>query len=83
MDENTIEHLVANVKKTYNNYPKGDISNVWGLQVSCWREIIEDKGGNQYTKPNTGDTIRTQKFLSSIDHTIDVELYNKLASLVL
>jgi hypothetical protein len=46
--------LIEHVKKAYDLFPREKINNVWLTLQSCFNEIIEIYGGNDYKIPHMG-----------------------------
>jgi hypothetical protein len=52
----TIDGLIANVIRAWENYPARTLDRVWLTHMSCLNEIVECYGGNFYKIPHLGKT---------------------------
>jgi len=53
-NDNTLDGLYLSVLDAWNNYDSDTLNRMWGLQYACYRAILAQLGGNDYTPPHTG-----------------------------
>ena len=74
---NTIDELIDNVKKAYDDYDDKTLDHIWGVLFGVYNAILKDNGDNQYKLPHRGLRKNGKNKESVVDLSIDVDAYNE------
>jgi len=71
------EEMMANVLKTFEEYPAETLDGIWGCYFNNLRSIMACDGGNDYKQAHNGGKKRQKSTGSAVDLSVNVDDYDR------
>ena len=71
------EEMMANVLKTFEEYPAETLDGIWGCYYNNLRSIMACDGGNDYKQAHNGGKKRQKSTGSAVDLSVNVDDYDR------
>jgi len=65
------------IETAWNEYDSATLDHIWGVLLSCYREIMSSFGGNQYKVPHDGVRKRQNSGEDCLKYSFDCDVYNQ------
>ena len=69
--------MMANVLKTFEEYPAETLDGIWGCYFNNLRSIMACDGGNDYKQAHNGGKKRQKSTGSAVDLSVNVDDYDR------
>jgi hypothetical protein len=72
---NTPQQLMDTVRQAWQEYDADTLERCWGHLFAVYREILADKGDNQYIRPHSSVGLRQKHEAGTLDPIVTMDMY--------
>ena len=79
----SLDQLHEKIEEAWEAYDSDTLERIWAHQFACYREILNNDGGNNYDAPHSGIRTRQNRGEEVVDLEVDQDLIRRASELVL